>query len=274
MKWVFGLAILLFALIYSVYFCFQRLKRQPLHLYLYWRLKRWLKSPTPKTLQIKVLKGKYPVNLRYLDEKKKMMIVESLPGKRMVIIADRPVCLYFPYIYFIIEYSESQSEPLSETDPIKVRYTIRSFYVGFSAEQNFNTSEKIGKLPLSNYIGIFGICLGNSWPKPLVHDDLRTLSVNLINAYWKSSFQSASQSCQSWIEATKVGLGEYFVDKMITDLFPINHVVRNDDEFFEYQSDSEPEPVLREPTNEPEPSRSSPGRNRPNHRKKRKSSRR
>ena len=112
----------------------------------YWSIKNWwMKRTNFNQLELKVVKGQYPANMRYLDEKNKVMIVEAMAGKRMVLVDGKPVCLYFPYTYFIIPYITSQS------NPHEINYLARTFWVGFSSERLYNTTGKVGRIPLSNY---------------------------------------------------------------------------------------------------------------------------
>jgi hypothetical protein len=152
-------------------------------------------------LPLKVLKGDFPANTRYVGNNKyhKIVIVEAEPAKRMVFINGRTICLYFPYTYFIIQYVESMQSRG------KTGYVLTAFHIGFSPNKITHTNGLVYELPLSNYHGAFSFCLGDSRPKN-PYSSVRELANALMNAFWQTEFHNLYAG-NAWIEATKKNTG-------------------------------------------------------------------
>lgn len=174
---------------------------------LYWMIQNWRLARKTVKLQLKVLNGDYPKNTRLIDDQRiKTIIVESQPGKRMVLCEDEPVCLYFPYVYFMIKYMESIS-PCGKT------YVACNMSIGFSANPLDSSDGVIGHLPLSNYAGNYNFCLGDSNPTSDQYVSVRELVEAYINAFWKTSFGMCEEDWAEWATATKFSGGLPYVKK-------------------------------------------------------------
>jgi hypothetical protein len=213
------------------------------------------------------LKGDYPNNTRHLHDPGKgrtqTVVVEVQPGKRMVLAGDEPICLYFPYTYFLVRYMESIS-PNGKT-----YVTTAPACIGFSADRLDSTNGIIGRLPLSNYAEGYSFCLGSGSPSIGPYKSVRELVEAHMNAFWKSSFQMHSHDCEEWIMATKASVGapcvKRFIDRRERTVIHELMGVSKNEQFFDFQS----EPAKPKPA---EPER--PSGDRTHRRKKRKGSRR
>jgi hypothetical protein len=240
---------------------------------LYWRIQNWCFVRTTVKLPLKVIKGDYPINTRYIQEESrlsKVIVVEAQPANRMVfVLHGEPICLYFPYTYFVIRYTESVSPYHGK------RYIASSMYIGFSVNRLESANGMVGKLPLSNYSSNFSFCLGDAGAKLGAYKTVRELVEAHMNVFWQTAFEMSKQGCEDWISATKASVGGPCVKRFIarreqTFIYKLmgadanKHVSKNE-QFFDYQS----EPAEPEPEPEPEP-KERPSGDRPNRRKRRK----
>lgn len=235
---------------------------------LYWRIQNWWFVKTTVKLPLKVIKGDYPINTRYIQEESrlsKVIVVEAQPANRMVLVRDgEPICLYFPYTYFVIRYMES-------VNSFGKKYIASSMYIGFSTNRLESANGMVGKLPLSNYSSNFSFCLGDAGARLGAFKTVRELVEAHMNVFWQTAFEMSKKGCEDWISATKASVGNPCVKRYIarreqTFMYKLmgadanKHVSKNE-QFFDYQ----PEPA--EP--EPEPAEC-PSGDRPNRRKRRK----
>lgn len=220
-----------------------------------WRIYRWRFGSVGKTeltLEPKIIKGNYPNNLRYVKDKKhlKVVIVEAMPGKRMILAENKPVCLYFPYVYFIVSYAESIS-------PLGKSYVVLGMDVGFSENRIESTNAMISRLPLSNYAGLFSFCLGTGLPSHGPYESIKAMVESHINSFWRSSFEMTNLYFDEWADATKRGMGDIVVNKLIEQQKHrqnsiASHIgVPRNEQFFEYQIEPDPDAKLRSSGNRP-----------------------
>jgi hypothetical protein len=226
----------------------------------YWRIR----TCRIKKLSLKVIKGDFPQNLKYIHTNRdiKTIVVESLPGKRMILIQDRPFCLYFPYTYFIMTYRDSIS-------PKGKCYVLMNFWIGFSPCKIMSTDGFIGRLPLSNYSGSFSFCLGDGSPTFGPYETVRELAETCINSFWKTSFEMSfvSTRIDDWLFRTKnntINARNLVCFDRSTAIYEVCGVKAHE-QFFEYQA---------EEAEATKPAATRPSRNGSNRRKRKKSSRR
>lgn len=222
----------------------------------YWRIL----TCRVKKLPLKIVKGDFPQNVKYMQKNadgSKIIIVESLPGKRMIINGDHPVCLYFPYTYFVIVYRDSIS-------PRGKSFVLQNFFIGFSSYKLVSTDGLLGRLPLSNYSSSYTFCLGDATPSFGPYKTVRQLAETYINSFWKSSFQMSFNYLDDWAVKTKINKVDTKKLIRLTEQISICDLIRvkKHEQFFEYQAEAEEAEAKR------------PSRNGSNRRKRKKSSRR
>lgn len=225
---------------------------------LYWKMRIRL-LPNDKILRSKVLKGDFPKATKFVGSigNASVIVVESDPGKRMVFSEDGPVCLYFPYVYFVIRYMVSIT-------PKGKAYVFLHMRIGFSNQQLESNNDMVGRLPLSNEMVPFEYCLGRNEPIG-PYDSVKELSNAYIDSFWKTAFEISTKygNYKNWLEATKDGAGFFFVENKLHNETRISYLTGIEHEpFFDYQ-------ILPE-SEKRKPKRSS--GNRHNRRKKRKNS--
>lgn len=205
----------------------------------YWKIKKILHVKLP----IKIIQGDYPSNTVYIgreNKRTKFIVVECNPGKRIIFANDMnyrnsPICLYFPYTYFVIKYTQSIS-------PLGNFFVYMGMFVGFSNQRIKNTSEVLYSLPFSNQTGFFSYCLGSSEPKYGPYVTVRELYESCANSFWHSRFQQDSTPgsfLSKWCTATKLGYGENYIAEIIQNKIPINQLIggTENEQFFEYKSE-------------------------------------
>lgn len=220
-------------------------------IYSYWlRFHSWWSNKITVALPLKVVQGDYPATTRYISENDEanrfIVVVETLPGNRMVLFGHagngRPVCLYFPYVYFVVRYMKAYWGP-NET-----KYVFADLHVGFSPNQLTTMRGRVGSLPLSNYNGMHQFCLGTQHPRG-VYDTVREVAEAAINCFWKTAFQMDRSDVREWAYHTKAGSGEPYMDGLVVGKAALAELVGCDrnDHLSNYHSQPEPKNERKKP---------------------------
>ena len=196
----------------------------------FYKLLFYIRNIFKSKIKQKRIKGSYPLNVRFIDtsQSSKVIVTEGSPGKRIVFHYGegrevKPICLYFPYSYFVIRYYESIS-------PEGKSYVFKSMSVGFSSFRISDTKGLVYQLPLTNSLGHFEFCLGSACPGKNFKT-VRQLVDSYVTHFWASSFASTYEFF-TWEDATKLGRGDaYCFKKMFfsnvrrTAYSPILHLI-------------------------------------------------